>query len=495
LTAMALPLSFVDAPPSRDEIQGVMIDHLEEIRRAGRRTAILQSATGTGKTVVAAKWILKGRERAARTLFLAHRDILINQASRQFAGRGITFAVEQAERSAAEAMSMFGGIEVVVGSKDSMQGARLQKWHPDRFTDIIIDECFPTGTLVDGKQIESLRTGQMVRSYNHWSNEVEWKRVVATSSRSCQTLVKVHLSDGTSLVCTPNHPVYAGDPDLANVPDYRMAHALSGRHRLFRMVGDHPQFGDQDASRGEAPDRELRGVREGVRPPAPEHERGVGLLAGVQAGPAGQAEGGSGDELHDLRQADDARRAQADGGDQERQGALLGRMPAGHETAECRHREGELRPGGVEPSDEATESDERPGGEGNGKGPSGPQRLLAEALGWPMEHAVRTGMPRGSGYPPCYKMDIADPTLKVAVEVDGGSHNNKLGRQRDRKKDDFLRSLGWCVLRFSNKDVMRNLTGCVQTVESTTSRLRTTTTTSSTACSSTTATCRPPPRS
>jgi hypothetical protein len=132
---------------------------------------------------------------------------------------------------------------------------------------------------------------------------------------------------------------------------------------------------------------------------------------------------------------------------------------------------------------------------GNGKGPSEPQRLLAEALGWPMEHAVRTGMPRGSGYPPCCKMDIADPTLKVAVEVDGGSHNNKLGRQRDRKKDDFLRSLGWCVLRFSNKDVMRNLTGCVQTVESTTSRLRTTTTTSSTACSSTTATCRPPPRS
>src|SRR6266487_4994410 len=75
---------------------------------------------------------------------------------------------------------------------------------------------------------------------------------------------------------------------------------------------------------------------------------------------------------------------------------------------------------------------------GNGLGPSEPQRQLATALGWPMEVAVRTGMPRGSGYPTCYKLDIADPTSKVGIEVDGASHGLLARKAQDAKKERFL---------------------------------------------------------
>ena len=107
---------------------------------------------------------------------------------------------------------------------------------------------------------------------------------------------------------------------------------------------------------------------------------------------------------------------------------------------------------------------------GNGRGPSVPQVMLAEALGWKMEFVVPTNEPRGSGYPSHYKIDIANPVAKIAIEVDGNSHASAARRAQDEKKDGFLVSRGWSVLRFSNREVMGNLSDCVRRVMSTTSR-------------------------
>src|SRR5439155_13768066 len=48
---------------------------------------------------------------------------------------------------------------------------------------------------------------------------------------------------------------------------------------------------------------------------------------------------------------------------------------------------------------------------GNGKPLPVPQKMLADALGWITEHAVPTKIPKGNGYPTCYKLDIAFPPL------------------------------------------------------------------------------------
>jgi hypothetical protein len=94
---------------------------------------------------------------------------------------------------------------------------------------------------------------------------------------------------------------------------------------------------------------------------------------------------------------------------------------------------------------------------GNGTGPTAPQALLANRLGWPMEVPIRTGMKRGSGYPGCYKVDIGNPEMKIAIEVDGGSHATIINRARDVKRDALLSGLGWTVLRFKNRAVMDSI--------------------------------------
>lgn len=108
---------------------------------------------------------------------------------------------------------------------------------------------------------------------------------------------------------------------------------------------------------------------------------------------------------------------------------------------------------------------------GNGRALTEPQRLLSEALGWPTEFVVRTGAGgSAAGLSTHYKIDIANPETKVAIEVDGPSHDNPKARARDEKKAAFLRSQGWRVLRFSNAAVMERLEECCRTAASTTSR-------------------------
>lgn len=114
---------------------------------------------------------------------------------------------------------------------------------------------------------------------------------------------------------------------------------------------------------------------------------------------------------------------------------------------------------------------------GNGHGPTPPQQRLADLLELETEVVVRTKMPRGSGYPTCYKLDLGDHELRLGIEVDGHSHSALGRREQDAKKDAFLASLGWTVLRFTNAAAMAS-GSCAQMVVSTIWRSRATTTTS-----------------
>jgi Uncharacterized protein conserved in bacteria len=87
-------------------------------------------------------------------------------------------------------------------------------------------------------------------------------------------------------------------------------------------------------------------------------------------------------------------------------------------------------------------------------------------LGWEIEVAIPTRIPRGSGYPTCYKLDIANKALKIGVEVDGFSHTSLARQAQDRKKDSFFAGIGWTVLRFTNEEVLSDPTKCVQMVMS-----------------------------
>ncbi len=83
-----------------------------------------------------------------------------------------------------------------------------------------------------------------------------------------------------------------------------------------------------------------------------------------------------------------------------------------------------------------------------------PQKLLLDYLGedWKSEYIVIT--PWIIGFPTCFKIDLACPARKIAIECDGSSHNGLKAKERDKRKDDFLRSVGWTVLRLWNKDIL-----------------------------------------
>jgi hypothetical protein len=107
---------------------------------------------------------------------------------------------------------------------------------------------------------------------------------------------------------------------------------------------------------------------------------------------------------------------------------------------------------------------------GNGHPPTQPQQRLADFLGWETEAVIA---PKDGERPYHYRMDVAHPAMKVGIEVDGSSHCSLARQASDRRKEERLRSLGWLLFRFSNREAMEHTAECAQMVLSTTSKWRT----------------------
>ena len=58
-----------------------------------------------------------------------------------------------------------------------------------------------------------------------------------------------------------------------------------------------------------------------------------------------------------------------------------------------------------------------------------------------------------------YIVDFYCPAAKLIVEVDGGQHLSNENIQKDKARDKYLDSLGFRVLRFSDRDVFKNIEG------------------------------------
>lgn len=53
-----------------------------------------------------------------------------------------------------------------------------------------------------------------------------------------------------------------------------------------------------------------------------------------------------------------------------------------------------------------------------------------------------------------YKPDFVHVELKLCVEIDGTNHTNSKEIERDKKKEDCLRFLGYSTIRFTNEQVI-----------------------------------------
>ena len=104
----------------------------------GRKKTLLVLPTGTGKTVVFAKIAEDQVRSGERTLILAHRGELLDQAADKILKTtGLKCSVEKAEQTSLDSF-----FRITVGSVQSMyQDKRLKRFAPDHFGTIIIDEA------------------------------------------------------------------------------------------------------------------------------------------------------------------------------------------------------------------------------------------------------------------------------------------------------------------------------------------------------------------
>jgi hypothetical protein len=88
---------------------------------------------------------------------------------------------------------------------------------------------------------------------------------------------------------------------------------------------------------------------------------------------------------------------------------------------------------------------------GNGK-LTKPQAAMIAILGigWIAEHVIPVQDFQKKRLPKHLKVDIANPTQKIALEIDGRSHRSPSRRLQDARKTIFLAQSGWSVFRVSN---------------------------------------------
>lgn len=92
---------------------------------------------------------------------------------------------------------------------------------------------------------------------------------------------------------------------------------------------------------------------------------------------------------------------------------------------------------------------------GNGQEMTEAEHRLSKFLpnGFINEYPVHPGGQRGS-----YWLDFAYKDIKLDIEVDGEQHYvDKKIIDRDKIRDDFLRSKGWTIMRFENEEILNDI--------------------------------------
>ena len=64
-----------------------------------------------------------------------------------------------------------------------------------------------------------------------------------------------------------------------------------------------------------------------------------------------------------------------------------------------------------------------------------------------------------------YIADFHVNNLSIIIEIDGSSHANEMALDRDQRRDIWLRSQGFKILRFSNRQVLHDLDTVVMTIK------------------------------
>lgn len=196
-----------------------LIEKCREQYRGGHQRIILQSPTGSGKSLIFC-WITKAAvEKGLSVTIIAHRREILDQ---------ISATLEKTEVPD-------GKISVVSVQKLIRE---LDKRTPPDF--VILDECFPAGTPILTPKgcvpIEKIRPGDVVIGY--LGGKILFETVIRTFKRPVFELVIVKMGDGRELTCTPNHPFLTcrGWIDAKDLTKFDMVRSITPNEQQLRYL-------------------------------------------------------------------------------------------------------------------------------------------------------------------------------------------------------------------------------------------------------------------
>ena len=64
-----------------------------------------------------------------------------------------------------------------------------------------------------------------------------------------------------------------------------------------------------------------------------------------------------------------------------------------------------------------------------------------------------------------YIVDFCCPEKHIIIELDGGGHDEKLQKEKDEIRDEYLKMNGWVVIRIWNNELDKNLDGILEYIQ------------------------------
>jgi superfamily II DNA or RNA helicase len=194
-----------------------------------------------GKTAMfcAAAAMIKRRFPESRFLYLTPTERLINQVYRE----SKKFLPDWDITQFGGGKKNCEGKDMVVATAACMHAnydeLTYEKWFRT-FMTVLVDECFPAGTIIGHKTIESIKPGDHVDSWD--GHTVVRKKVVRVFKNRPSSLVRVRFQDGRSVVCTFGHPILANGhwTPAINLKRHDVVMVYGVPHGLSQNAGELP---------------------------------------------------------------------------------------------------------------------------------------------------------------------------------------------------------------------------------------------------------------
>ena len=63
-----------------------------------------------------------------------------------------------------------------------------------------------------------------------------------------------------------------------------------------------------------------------------------------------------------------------------------------------------------------------------------------------------------------YIADFYCPKSKLVIEIDGGQHYSKEGKEKDSIRDGYMKEAGLTVIRFSDREVLKKIDAVLEEI-------------------------------